>query len=168
LAFPNDLLNQAQHLATREKKKPKQASLRRAVSTAYYALFHLLVAEATGIVKTPMLRAQVRRAYSHGDMKSVCKSWSSGNPNNLPLHQRSLVKLPLDQPLAAIATGFVALQEARHTADYDLSTPFTKVETLRFVERAKTAFRDWNTIKATANAKVFLAALPLEKQWKPR
>ena len=27
--------------------KPKQASLRRALSTAYYALFHLLVDEAT-------------------------------------------------------------------------------------------------------------------------
>ena len=43
-----DLLEQANHLARREKGKPKQASLRRAVSTAYYAAFHLLVAEAVG------------------------------------------------------------------------------------------------------------------------
>jgi len=41
MAFPNDLLEQAKHLAIREKKRPRQASLRRAVSTAYYALFHL-------------------------------------------------------------------------------------------------------------------------------
>jgi uncharacterized protein (UPF0332 family) len=41
------LLEQAQHLANREKKRPRQASLRRAVSTAYYALFHLLIHEAT-------------------------------------------------------------------------------------------------------------------------
>ena len=34
MAYPDDLLEQALHLATREKRKPKQASLRRAVSTA--------------------------------------------------------------------------------------------------------------------------------------
>jgi len=34
-----DLLEQANHLARRERGKPKQASLRRAVSTAYYACF---------------------------------------------------------------------------------------------------------------------------------
>jgi hypothetical protein len=38
MSFADDLLEQAYHLANRESKKPKQASLRRAVSTAYYAL----------------------------------------------------------------------------------------------------------------------------------
>ena len=47
MAFPGDLLEQAKHLSKRERRKPKQASLRRAVSTAYYALFHLLIEEAT-------------------------------------------------------------------------------------------------------------------------
>ena len=46
MPFPEDLLEQAKHLASRERTKPKQASLRRAVSTAYYALFHLLISEA--------------------------------------------------------------------------------------------------------------------------
>jgi len=41
-----DLLEQAQHLANRERKQPRQASLRRAISSAYYALFHLLISEA--------------------------------------------------------------------------------------------------------------------------
>ena len=45
MTLHHDLLDQASHLATRETKKPKQASLRRAVSAAYYALFHLLVAD---------------------------------------------------------------------------------------------------------------------------
>ena len=47
MPYPNDLLEQAWHLAKREKRKPRQASLRRAVSTAYYALFHHLIHEAT-------------------------------------------------------------------------------------------------------------------------
>ena len=46
MAYPEDLLEQANHLARREPKRPKQASLRRAVSTAYYALFHLLIGQA--------------------------------------------------------------------------------------------------------------------------
>src|SRR5712692_5365690 len=46
MPYADDLLEQARHLANREKKRPRQASLRRAVSTAYYALFHLLISEA--------------------------------------------------------------------------------------------------------------------------
>ena len=46
MPYAHDLLEQAKHLANREKKRPRQASLRRAVSTAYYALFHLLIHEA--------------------------------------------------------------------------------------------------------------------------
>ncbi len=49
MAYPDDLLEQAQHLAQREPKRPKQASLRRAISSAYYALFHLLISEAVGV-----------------------------------------------------------------------------------------------------------------------
>ena len=46
MPFPDDLLEQAYDLAQKELISPKQASLRRAVSTAYYALFHLLIDEA--------------------------------------------------------------------------------------------------------------------------
>jgi hypothetical protein len=43
VGLAHDLLQQANHLATYEGANPSQASLRRAVSTAYYALFHLLI-----------------------------------------------------------------------------------------------------------------------------
>ncbi len=46
MGIAQDLLQQAGHLATYEEN-PTQASLRRAVLTAYYALFHLLVQDAT-------------------------------------------------------------------------------------------------------------------------
>ena len=41
-----DLIEQAEHLVYLDPGKPKQANLRRAVSAAYYALFHYLVLEA--------------------------------------------------------------------------------------------------------------------------
>jgi hypothetical protein len=38
-----DLLDQAVSLATLDARKPKQANVRRAISSTYYDLFHLLV-----------------------------------------------------------------------------------------------------------------------------
>jgi len=43
MGLAQDLLQQADHLATYEGVNPTQAGLRRSVSTAYYALFHLLI-----------------------------------------------------------------------------------------------------------------------------
>jgi hypothetical protein len=40
-----DLLDLARHLVDRNPGAPIQADLRRAVSTAYYAVFHLLISE---------------------------------------------------------------------------------------------------------------------------
>lgn len=46
MGLAQDLLRQANHLATYEGANPSQAALRRSVSTAYYALFHLPVEDA--------------------------------------------------------------------------------------------------------------------------
>lgn len=42
----DDLLAQAEALARLDAKKPKQVNLRRAISSAYYAVFHCLVHHA--------------------------------------------------------------------------------------------------------------------------
>jgi hypothetical protein len=73
MAFVDDLLEQAQHLANRERKEPRQASLRRAISTAYYALFHLLISEATLNWKRVEYRDALARVFEHGNMKSLPK-----------------------------------------------------------------------------------------------
>ena len=65
MALADDLLEQAQHLAMRDPKRPRQASLRRAVSTAYYALFHLLIAATIVNWKNLHQRSQVARGFDH-------------------------------------------------------------------------------------------------------
>jgi hypothetical protein len=75
-----DLLDQAVSLATLDATKPKQANLRRAISSTYYALFHLLVGEACRIqIGTQHSQAPFRqvlgRAFLHGVMKEACKSF---------------------------------------------------------------------------------------------
>ena len=77
-----DLLEQALHLATRERGRPRQVSLRRAISGAYYALFHLLVHEATrrllrgGAVER--WRPLLARAFAHGEMRDASKAFAGG------------------------------------------------------------------------------------------
>ena len=76
-----DLLKQALHLATKEPRRPSQASLRRAISAAYYALFHRLVDEPTRMTisrgNRDSLRECFSRAFHHSDMKDVCKSFAN-------------------------------------------------------------------------------------------
>ena len=62
MAFAQDLLEQSRHFANREPKRPRQASLRRAISTAYYALLHLLTTAAVANWKNVRQRAVL--AYS--------------------------------------------------------------------------------------------------------
>jgi hypothetical protein len=81
MALPKDLLDQAERLLSQEPKRPKQARLRRAISTAYYALFHLLVSEATKRMapRSPKyLDLQMQRAFDHVAMKDVCSSFAGG------------------------------------------------------------------------------------------
>lgn len=82
MSFPEDMLEIAEELANRDPNRPKQASLRRAISTAYYALFHLLVQDSAsrlvpGADNDP-LRNLVSRAFNHGSMKELCLAYAKG------------------------------------------------------------------------------------------
>ena len=77
-----DLLRQARQLALEEPGRPSQASLRRAISASYYALFHLLIDEATRRMSSGRDRTALRgclgRAFVHADMKRVAQQFSDG------------------------------------------------------------------------------------------
>ena len=156
----DELLAQAWLLAKKEPKRPLQASLRRAVSAAYYALFHLLVDAGGRSLIAPgdlKLRHQVQRAYNHGTMKFVCQNLHVLNP---------VVTLPLEPQLINIATAFVDLQQARHDADYDYSIIFIRTNVLQKIALADSARLNWKAVRKTPNARAFLAALLLQRQWR--
>jgi hypothetical protein len=166
MALRHDLLEQARHLATREPTRPRQASLRRAVSASCYALFHFLAAEGARLsapARPSGLRAQVRRASSHADMRALCRQFAGRT--GLSDHMRSLVSLPLDPGLISIARQFLELQDERHAADYDISQGFSRFEVLNMIADVQTAFDDWSRVLVTPNATVFLTALLLNRQW---
>src|SRR5579864_1275904 len=158
MALHDDLLDQADHLASREPKRPRQASLRRAVSAAYYALFHMLAAEGVRRfvpAQPTLLRAQVRRAYAHANMRNVCQRFSRLQPSDT---LAPLLILPIEPELVSVAEAFVALQQARHEADYDFAATFNRIDVLQRVQRARTAVASWHAIRSNPNATVFLAA----------
>jgi uncharacterized protein (UPF0332 family) len=160
MAFHHDLLEQAEHLAAKERKKPKQASLRRAVSATYYALFHLLVDEAVRrFVKGPgsrSLRNVLRRAFDHAEMRSISKAFSGGT---LPQALAYASGGPIPPDLKRTADAFVGLQEARHEADYDLSRRFARAEVQDLIADTREAMRRWNAVRDSEAARLYLAAL---------
>ena len=69
MAYHDDLLRQALQLV--HVTPPSQLTLRRAVSAAYYAVFHFLIAVATSNWNNASLRTALARAYDHGVMKTA-------------------------------------------------------------------------------------------------
>src|SRR5262245_19250431 len=100
-------------LATAGHRRPRHSNLKRAVSTAYYALFHALAKDAAdllvGVRPTRARNAWVQtyRALDRGFAKQAC---------------REAKKLGFSRNVAACSDEFVALQEARHKADYTLKS----------------------------------------------
>ena len=159
MRLANDYLEQARHLATRERTRPKQASLRRAVSVAYYALFHLLSDEASktlvrGLRNSNDLQARTARTLDHGAMARACRAFSAGA---LPPALRFL--LPLDADLRLVAQRFAEAQESRHLADYNLQITFNRTDTLNFIDEVEEAFDAWNRTRQSDAATYFLFAL---------
>lgn len=103
---------------------PTTVARRRAVSSAYYALFHGLIAEAVrhtfgDDAARDGDRYTVSRWYNHGEMRTVSRwviriSRSDSVPNGVEV---LLGNPPPD--LIELARAFIQLQEARHEADYD-------------------------------------------------
>src|SRR5271155_2344623 len=159
MTFPGDLLEQARHLANREPKRPKQASLRRAVSTAYYALFHLLISETTKNWKRPAERHTLARMFDHALMGKVCaakRDELNKYFNDHPGRQREAL-----QHLRLITNTFVLMLQHRQTADYDNSTKWTRTDVLEKVESVEAAFESWRKIRDEHEAQDFLVTLLL-------
>lgn len=159
--IPDHLLEQAERLAGAGTGRPRQTDLRRAVSTAYYALFHLLTqAAARRLTSTPELRSWIARAYNHKSMKDVSAEIARGQAPQLV---REFVPVVPDD-LQVVAQALVDLQQARHQADYDTRPThgFTRESAGALIQQAGEAFAAWNRVRNDAAAEVYLLAMLLK------
>jgi len=175
-SLPQDLIAQATHLANLDKNKPRQANLRRAISTAYYALFHFLITESLEVVATgsdQRVKHQLRRAFAHKDMKGVCKEYAVATghpPAQINKNLNKLFDTALQPQIKNIAKVFCELQEARHSADYDLNDKFHRTHVKTLITRVADAMNvDWPALAANPAAKrnrdVFLTDLAFRGRW---
>jgi hypothetical protein len=170
-SLPEHLLEQAKHLGQRERTRPRQASLRRAVSTAYYALFHFLIREAVRQIGPNLSENHHNRVYrwfDHGAMYRVARAFSqqivrTQNPKDILIQNN-------DRGVMFIAENFAELQELRHLADYDPSAVFVRAEVLDKISLVEDAFAVWNLgkVKKSPDASAFLLSLLLWEKWVKR
>ena len=159
----DDLLQQAVSLAKLDAKKPKQANLRRALSSVYYAVFHLLIDEACRIQigaqhSQAPFRHVLGRAFTHGVLKDACKSFAGGT-----LKKGASKGLPpgfvIPMEIRELAQMFVNLQEIRHLADYDLTERFKRSEVLVRIAEVTKHTENFKNMESSNEKRFFLSCL---------
>ena len=127
MAYHDDLLTHALQFV--HASPPSQLSLRRAVSAAYYSVFHFLISEAASNWSNASLRTALGRAYDHGIMKTA---------SNRILNEKDFPYSGEDPAIVAnlrfVAKTFSQLQENRHFADYNLTLDLDQTEALAQVK----------------------------------
>lgn len=155
-----DLLEQAAHLAALERGRPKQVSLRRAISSAYYSVFHLIVEDASRyLVAGSRLRSAVARSFEHQGVRAAAEALGAVTRNPTGRHWfRPHVNDPISPDLMLICNTLVELQELRHKADYDTGTSFARTDANGAVGMARHAHLLWSQQRNTHNAHAFILA----------
>jgi hypothetical protein len=144
-AFHSQLIQQAHHLATREPRRPIQASVRRSVSASYYAVFHCLNAEFTNLFPAGSLELTCRQ-LDHTPAKSVATETKKGGVRSTP---DCLFGSIVTQDLYDVCGNFVLLQQMRHDADYDLARKFRREEAIDCYNRAVKTIKAIDKLKKT-------------------
>jgi hypothetical protein len=136
VALSADLIITARQLTQLHERRPRQSDLRRAISSAYYALFHgLAEVSADRLVGvTPTARqsiawSRIYRDLDHNKVKKACrKAGQIGGSIDLMVY----------------ASSFLDLQELGHQADYDPNVRFKHsfvVDRVNEAEQALTALQ---------------------------
>ncbi len=159
MAYADDLLHLAIEIANFRRTDAHQASLRRALSTAYYALFHLLVSDAISDCRDPHLRAALARLFDHGPMRkasedkvSELKGFSKQRP---PEGSEQFVKYHLRN----VAETFRQAQHNRNEADYNLTREWQPTEVSLLIEGIRDAFESWALIREERASRDYLIAM---------
>jgi len=142
---PGELLATAR-LLTKGRKKTTDADLRRAVSTAYYAVFHKIISDAVerfvgSAGRDEAAYAMLYRSFEHRRLKEVCKNLNK--PTLGDAYRRRLRRPHVSENMRRFANAFPGLQELREMADYDPVAKFERsyvVDVIATTESAMLAF----------------------------
>lgn len=139
---PDHLFEQADALISGRQGRPREADLRRAVSAAYYGMFHAISNAAAEYVVTRAEQgtvnyALVYRSVDHRRLSSLCKELQKR-----PLLSRFKSYEPpngFSSQLRFLCSAVDELQNQRHAADYDPSTTMSKSGARLAINTARSA-----------------------------
>jgi len=153
---PRDWLGVANVLVTSHSGKPSAISCRRAVSSIYYALFHCLARDCADLliggsnaVRSAEAWKQVYRSLEHGFAKDRCRD------------KGTIQKFP--KQIQNFANYFVLMQEKRHSADYDPTAIFSKLDVVADIETAERAVIEYKSVPAK-HRRAFCAYMLFKKR----
>ena len=143
---PQDLLGIAAQLADGlgegSRGRPRQTELSRAVSCAYYAMFHALASccADTMMGATPSRRPnqawrQTYRALEHGRSRQQCSN-------------RGMMSL-FPHSIQNFGEHFIEMQRLRQLADYDPLTEFSRSQVKQLVEETADMIRRFESVDTT-------------------
>lgn len=159
---PDHLFEQAEKLVEAPQAgPPRQVDVRRAISAAYYAVFHALLTavadQFVGRTKRGTIEyALVYRSVSHGWLKSVCDGLKSSQAKR-PFSQHA-PHGGFGPDIQMLALAVLDLQEKRHSADYDPVGMVRTPDALLAIRLGRTALARFGRAPA-ANRTRFLALL---------
>jgi hypothetical protein len=159
---PDHFFEQAIRLASPSSVgPPRQVDVRRAISAAYYGVFHAILAAAADQFIGPTRRASsqyglVYRSVSHDQFRRLCEEIKKST-----LSRRYSSHAPANgfgSNIVAFAAAAMELQEKRYSADYDPLIRFKQSDAMLAVQTARAALRRFE--KASGNRRrAFLGLL---------
>ena len=152
MAYPDDLLRLARIVVGMEPSS--QANRRRAVSTAYYAVFHLLISEATANWANVDARSALGRAFDHGTMKAASDRIARSELFPYIGEDPQIVA-----SLRRVGLTFFRLQERRHFADYNFAKDLDRIVAVNQVAWAEEVFALWPSISRAQITQDYLVSL---------
>jgi len=110
MAYSYELIEHANFLVDLNvPNDPKQVDLRRAVSAAYYALFHLLTSEAARNWKHDRHQARFARIFDHRPMKTCSSTIASKQPPSDPPKLAVFAKLKVVAETSSVPSRLVMM-----------------------------------------------------------
>ena len=144
---PRDLIRIARHLATGgvsgPQGRPRQAELRRAVSAAYYAMFHALALSCANTLvgaarasRDQTAWRQTYRSLEHGYARRQCDDISAMRRFSAEVRR--------------FGRTFADMQRQRTHADYDPGARFFRSHVLGFIDEAEIAIDLFEAVPTAA------------------
>ena len=143
---PTELIAASRLLA---RGQPTQEALRRAVSTAYYAMFHTLAASNADLIEGP--RTQANQATWTATYRSLRHTRAGSMVQRWPHLFTPAVRI--------FAVIIDSMKRQREDADYNPDASFTQQQVVTRIANAEQAIADFNSAPAQERALAAIATL---------